>query len=113
MELIYLKSGACIEISGPLGSVKATIEDKVGARIWCREMKTALLMLLCLFVVLVPRLRSRYRQCHISLVLNHIQILITRSFLITLLGSLDLTPAVFSKIGDLTQGRIPVSWKPC
>ncbi|KAI8988636.1 hypothetical protein BDF20DRAFT_814609 [Mycotypha africana] len=28
-------------------------------------------------------------------------------------GSLDLTPAVFNSIGDLTQGRIPISWKHC
>ncbi|KAG2178102.1 hypothetical protein INT43_003355 [Umbelopsis isabellina] len=54
--------GACIEVTGPLGSAKVTIEDKCPG---CGQ------------------------------------------------GSLDLTPAVFSKIGDLSQGRIPVSWKPC
>ncbi|CAO0791910.1 unnamed protein product [Mucor circinelloides] len=28
-------------------------------------------------------------------------------------GSVDLTPAVFNNIGDIAEGRIPVSWKIC
>ncbi|KAI9486325.1 MAG: RlpA-like double-psi beta-barrel-protein domain-containing protein-containing protein [Benjaminiella poitrasii] len=28
-------------------------------------------------------------------------------------GSVDMTPAVFNKIGDINAGRIPVSWKQC
>ncbi|KAI7900992.1 RlpA-like double-psi beta-barrel-protein domain-containing protein-containing protein [Cokeromyces recurvatus] len=28
-------------------------------------------------------------------------------------GSVDLTPAVFNQIGDLSAGRIPISWKQC
>lgn len=28
-------------------------------------------------------------------------------------GSVDLTPAVFSKVGDFDDGRIPISWKQC
>ncbi|KAI8581544.1 hypothetical protein K450DRAFT_231820 [Umbelopsis ramanniana AG] len=54
--------GACIEVTGPLGTVQVTIQDKCPG---CGQ------------------------------------------------GSLDLTPSAFNKIGDPTQGRIPVSWKPC
>ncbi|KAL1933159.1 hypothetical protein VTP01DRAFT_8837 [Rhizomucor pusillus] len=54
--------GACIEITGPLGTAKATIED----------------------------------QCPVC----------GR-------GSVDMSPAVYGKVGDFNQGRIPVSWKPC
>ncbi|ORY98030.1 RlpA-like double-psi beta-barrel-protein domain-containing protein-containing protein [Syncephalastrum racemosum] len=54
--------GACIKITGPLGSTKATIQDKCPA---CGR------------------------------------------------GSLDLSPAVFDLVGDMNEGRIPVSWEPC
>ncbi|KAI8356432.1 RlpA-like double-psi beta-barrel-protein domain-containing protein-containing protein [Mortierella sp. GBAus27b] len=28
-------------------------------------------------------------------------------------GSLDFTPGAFSKIADLDQGRVPISWRRC
>ncbi|KAI7860839.1 RlpA-like double-psi beta-barrel-protein domain-containing protein-containing protein [Circinella umbellata] len=54
--------GACIKVTGPLGSAKATVQDKCPG---CGR------------------------------------------------GSLDLSPAVFDKVGDFTDGRIPVSWEAC
>ncbi|CAO3648562.1 unnamed protein product [Cunninghamella echinulata] len=54
--------GACIEVTGPLGTAKATIQDMCPG---CGR------------------------------------------------GSLDLSPAVFGKVGDFVDGRIPVSWKAC
>ncbi|OAD72253.1 hypothetical protein PHYBLDRAFT_65702 [Phycomyces blakesleeanus NRRL 1555(-)] len=54
--------GACIEVTGELGTVKVTIQDMCPG---CEQ------------------------------------------------GSLDLSPAAFSKIADISEGRVPVSWTPC
>ncbi|CEI99522.1 hypothetical protein G6F70_000073 [Rhizopus microsporus] len=56
--------GACIIITGPLGSTKATIQDMCPSTSCGR-------------------------------------------------GSLDLSPAVFAKVGDFFDGRIPVNWTHC
>ncbi|KAI8978379.1 hypothetical protein BDB01DRAFT_726295 [Pilobolus umbonatus] len=56
--------GACIMVTGPLGTQKATIQDKC-PKVGCGR------------------------------------------------GSLDLSPAVFNKIGDPFYGRIAVSWTHC
>ncbi|KAI9014495.1 RlpA-like double-psi beta-barrel-protein domain-containing protein-containing protein [Phycomyces nitens] len=54
--------GACIKVTGELGTVKVTIQDMCPG---CER------------------------------------------------GSLDLSPAAFSKIDDISKGRVPVSWTPC
>lgn len=101
--------GACIEITGPLGTAKATIEDQVRGDddreiIEVSHHHPIFQCPVCG--------RGRVVTCATQ---DEPEGLMARFFFFftATTGSVDMSPAVYGKVGDFNQGRIPVSWKPC